>query len=226
MKKYLILMLCILLICAMPVLVYAEGETTAPIETSASATEVTTEAIPEEAAPDTLTTEEIVAWVKAHLEEISVVITLIVTLIYNIRRNAALGKSMTTVNNNAVNIATDSKTTIESALKQITALTAEAKMSKDEISSLLTEIRKNAQEKQTLEATLAEVTTYLKTSKLANMEFADELAELLVLANIPNSKKEELYSRHIAAVNSIAEAEKTEEVVNHEAEEPVKSEAA
>ena len=52
---------------------------------------------------------------------------------------------------------------------------------------------------------------YIKASKLANVELANELAELLVLANIPNSKKDELYSRHIAAVAAISDAEKTEE---------------
>jgi hypothetical protein len=52
-------------------------------------------------------------------------------------------------------------------------------------------------------ATLAEVNTHLQTSKAANIEFANELAELLVLANIPNSKKDELYTRHRAAVDAI-----------------------
>jgi hypothetical protein len=61
--------------------------------------------------------------------------------------------------------------------------------------------------------------TYIKTAKLANVEFANELAELLVLANIPNSKKDELYSRHIAAVGAIAEAEKTEVTTNDGGEE-------
>jgi hypothetical protein len=55
----------------------------------------------------------------------------------------------------------------------------------------------------------------LKLSKDANVEFANELAELLTLANIPNFKKEEIGARHLAAVKAIAEAEaktETEEV--------------
>ena len=60
-------------------------------------------------------------------------------------------------------------------------------------------------------------------SVLANVELANEVAELLVLANIPNSKKEELYSRHLAAVGAIAEAEKIE--VNTEVKEDVEQTA-
>ena len=59
-------------------------------------------------------------------------------------------------------------------------------------------------EKQKLEQTLGEALAYIKTAKLANVEFANELAELLVLANIPNSKKDELYARHRAAVDAIS----------------------
>ena len=203
MKKYLILMLCIVLICAMPTLTYATSEETAPITESE------------------FTTEEIVEWVKAHLEEISVVVTLIVTAVYNFIRNNALGKSMTTVNNNAVTIATNSQDAINKALTSIALTASTVDAYKNEIASLLEEVRKNAEEKQALEKSLADVTAYLKTAKLANVEFANELAELLVLANIPNAVKEELYARHRAAVNSIAEAEKTEvvenEAVNNEA---------
>ena len=75
---------------------------------------------------------------------------------------------------------------------------------------VLEEIRKNAEEKESLEDTLRTVTKALETSKMASMELANEVAELLVLANIPPSKKEELYSRHRAAVDAIETAEKTE----------------
>ena len=204
MKKFLILMLCIVLICAMPTLAFAtEG-----------AAEATT---------DFLTTEEIVEWVKAHLEEISVVITLIITSIAAIGRNKSLNKSMATVNNNAVTIATDSKTAMDNASRDMGLVLAMVNENKEEISRLIAELHKTADEKKTLEEKLDEFTAYLKTSKLANVEFANELAELLVLANIPNAKKEELYARHLAAVNSIADAEKTEVVENGEA---VNNEAA
>ena len=50
----------------------------------------------------------------------------------------------------------------------------------------------------------------METSKAANIELSNEVAELLVLANIPNSKKEELYSRHRAVVDAITTTEVSE----------------
>ena len=203
MKKFLILMLCIILICAMPTLTYATSEESAPIT------------------EDEFTTEKIVEWVKAHLEEISVVVTLIVTSIAAIGRNKSINKSMATVNNNAVTIATDSKTAMDNAYRNMGLMVAMANESKEDLSRLLTKVKQTEDEKKALEEKLDEVTAYLKTAKLANVEFANELVELLVLANIPNSVKDELFARNRAAVASIADAEKTEvvenEAVNNEA---------
>ena len=44
-----------------------------------------------------------------------------------------------------------------------------------------------------------------------NIAFADELAELLTLANIPNFKKESIGASHLARVNAILEAKKKAE---------------
>ena len=60
---------------------------------------------------------------------------------------------------------------------------------------------------------------HLKVAKLANTELANEVAELLVLANIPNSKKDELYARHRAAVALIDAASTENEVENDDGEE-------
>ena len=38
---------------------------------------------------------------------------------------------------------------------------------------------------------------------LADKELSDEIAQLLNLSNLPNSVKDELYARHIAAVKLI-----------------------
>lgn len=212
MKKFLILMLAIILVFAMPVAVFAaEGDTSAPAEQTDT---------------DFPSVDEIVAYVQAHLEEISVIITMIVTIIYNVRKNTKIDKSVTTLNNNAVTVATDSKEAIDKALASIAETAATVSGYKEEIASLLEEVRQNAEEKQALEKTLADVTAHLKTAKLANVEFANELAELLVLANIPNSVKDELFARHRSAVASIAEAEITEVVDDESAEETVNAEAA
>mgnify|MGYP002514089081 CR=1 FL=1 len=61
------------------------------------------------------------------------------------------------------------------------------------------------------EKEFVELKNYLKTSTDANIEFANELAELLGLANIPNHKKEEIGARHLEHVKAILEAEKKAE---------------
>jgi hypothetical protein len=100
-------------------------------------------------------------------------------------------------------VAEDSK----SALAEVTAF-------KDALKELVTDYHKTAEENKVLEHTLSEVHTLLKTMKLADIELGNEIAELLVLANIPNSVKDELYARHVAAVNAISEADKTEVISN------------
>ena len=64
---------------------------------------------------------------------------------------------------------------------------------------------------------MTEIKSYLKTATKANVEFSNELAELLTLANIPNFKKEEIGARHLAAVNAIQAAENEVSAMKHEA---------
>ena len=209
MKKILALVICIiLLVCAFPISAFAEGESVAEVETTVEA--VDTSPTAEESASEEeisgeeaiLTTEDIVEWIKAYFEEISVIVTLILTAFYNIRKHKMLNKSISATNLNAIRVSENSDAAIAEALETIQSY-------KDAFNGLLEEYRSNAVEKQKLEQTLNEALTYIKTAKLANVEFANELAELLVLANIPNSKKDELYSRHIAAVKAIEKAEVT-----------------
>ena len=128
-------------------------------------------------------------------------------MLYYVRDRIKLKGSIGTLNNNAIAVAQNSAETIKAALAGVEGIADVVNKYKGEIESLLGEIRQSAEEKKTLEETLSHVEGLLKTSKLATVELANEVAELLVLANIPISKKEELYSRHRAAVNAIAEAE-------------------
>ena len=201
MKKIFAFVCTILLVCAFSVSAFAEGETSSSVETNVESvttlptteeTATESEISGEEAMPD-ITTELIVGYLKEHLEEISVIFSLILTAFYNVRKHKQLNMSIATTNRNAIAVAENSDLAIQNALNTINGI-----------------LEDKATEKQELENTLNEAMTYIKTSKLANIELANELAELLVLANIPNSKKDELYSRHIAAVQAIAEAEKTE----------------
>lgn len=218
MKKIFAIIMCAIIMCALPVVAFADEavstttEEATPLDTEVIATET------EATSPETvvippvvsdsvkeaeLTTEKIVGYVKSHLEEISVILTMILTVFYQVRKHSALNKSIATLNNNSIAITQNSNSNIQQALKSVEGVSSTVSNYKDELAVLLNEVRQNATEKKRLESALVEVESYLKTSKLANVELANEVAELLVLANIPTSKKDELYSRHRAAVDAI-----------------------
>lgn len=152
-------------------------------------------------------TDVIVNYFTEHLEEFSVIGTLILGIIYEIRKHSKLNGSIGTLNNNAIAIAENSSTTIKAALQEVADIAEVVRKYKNDFESLLQEVRTNADEKQSLEETLAQVEQFLKTAKLATLELSNEVAELLVLANIPNSKKDELYARHTKAVKELEAAE-------------------
>ena len=93
MKKILTFTLCVLLVCLIPVSVCAADGTEAAAETA-----------PTETAAE-LISVKFEEWVLPHLEEISVVITLIFSLFYQMRKHTLLSRSIGTMNNNAVSIA-------------------------------------------------------------------------------------------------------------------------
>lgn len=198
MKKIFAILICALMICAFPIMVFAEGETESVVTEAPAEAET---AVVEADDPNDLSVDMIVGYVQEHLEEISVIITLILSIFYNVRKHGKLNKSITTLNNNSVAVAETSATSIGNVL----AVVAEYKSAMDKA---LEEIRRNDEERAKLEDSLAEVSKYLKATRLANVELGNEVAELLILANIPNSKKDELYARHLAAVNEITEAER------------------
>jgi methyl-accepting chemotaxis protein len=161
-----------------------------------------------EAATELSTTEVVVNWVKSHIEEISVIGSLIMYAFYEIRKHGKLNLSMGVLNNNAVKIAEDSSATIKKALDEVKDIAEVVNKYKEEFEALLGEVRKSAEEKLTLEETLSHVEGFLKTSKIAMLEVSNEVAELLCLANIPMSKRDELYSRHMKAVHELEAVEK------------------
>ena len=215
MKKIFAILMCAFLICTMTVVAFAGDEISTTVDTNAvevetlpTETEIATEGeISGTEDVPTVTTETIVKWVETHLEEISVIVTVICTLILTIRKLALVIKSIVTCNNNTVSVAENSNNAIQEALEQVKVASAVVGTYKDEIVSLLAEVRQSDVEKKKLETALTEVENYLKTAKLANVELSNEVAELLVLANIPNAKKEELYSRHRAAVDALDAAD-------------------
>lgn len=202
MRKFILLICAILLVCATPIAAYAAEDTTEVVVTEE---------------PEKTMTEVVVDYVKEHLEEISVIGTLILTVFYEVRQRGKLNGTIGILNNNAAAVARESAGTIKQALDGIAGVAETVNQYRGEFETLLAEARKNAEEKKTLEETLTHVEGFLKTAKLATLELSNEVAELLVLANIPPSKKEELYSRHMTAVRQIEEAEATE-VTAHDGE--------
>ena len=216
MKKFLALMLCIIIVCAMPLMVFAEGEVSSPVDEEVDVTEnptteetlpegenSATETTPEEDKPTIkdrakTITEKIESWIIKEKELLIALVTIVAAVFYRLRDSSKLNKSIVKLNNNAVDIANNSLEAISGASGAVMGYSTEIK-------ELLDEYRKTAEDNKRLEAALGKVEGYLKNAKAANIELSNEVAELLVLANIPNSKKEELYSRHRAAVDAIAD---------------------
>lgn len=219
MKKILAVILALMLLLV-PLVAYAEGE---EVTESNSTPEVEMPAEEEMSASETeeiatewdhlknLFSENAKDWILAHVEEISVVVTLLMTCFYNMRKHKLLNKSMGTLNNNAITVAKESSNFMSQALSNIESASGAVTNYEAKIGALLEAYKTTAEDKARLEAELVEIKNYLKTSSKANLEFADELAELLGLANIPNYKKEELGARHVAAKKEIIEAEEKAE---------------
>lgn len=206
MKKIFAILMCVLLILAFSTVAFAEEVVT----------EAVTETVTEVGFFDLFvepSVDKFMGYIGSHLEEISVILTLIFSALLSALKNKQINSSVTTLNNNSVAVANNS-------LESMKGMSAVVEKYKEAMTEMLSEIRRNDEERASLEESLAEVSKYLKSTRLANVELANEVAELLVLANIPNSKKDELYARHLAAVNAIAEAEReaseSEEVKENE----------
>lgn len=210
MKKIFAIFMCLFLVCAFPTIALAEGEdlTTEEIMTEAvidtTVEEIVTEEVygGAETMPE-LTTEIIVAWVTDNYEEITVILAVVAAALLIVQRLTMVIKSIISCNNNAAVIAEESKATTQAALDEVKTISTVVDAYKEEFANLLAEVRQTDEEKRNLKTALENVEDFLKKSKSANIELGNTLAELLCLANIPNSKKEELYSRHRAAVEAI-----------------------
>ena len=186
MKKILIVTFCILLVCALPLTVCASGFGT------------------QEAGA--LVSKKFEEWVLPHLEEISVIVTLLFTCVFQFRKNRLLTRSMGTMNNNTVAVAEQSAAMMEQARSGLESAALAVRGYEEKMEALLTAYRSTAEDRERLEAEMREMREYCKTAAEANIEFSNELAELLSLANIPDYKKQEIGARHLAAVRAIRSA--------------------
>ena len=237
MKKFFALILCLMLLCAMPLATFAEGEevtedtTVTEEETVLEQGEIIPEqeeTVPEETEPAPAPEEEtgtdwneikdtlsgaFVEWIEPNIEEIGVVVTLVGYGIMLIKKFKNVLKSLGTMNNNTITISKENANLMEQAMASIESASGAVTAYDVKIAQILAAYQQTAEDKQRLEKVLFEVNNYLKTSTDANVEFANELAELLGLANIPNYKKEEIGARHLEKVKAIIEASKKAEAV-------------
>jgi hypothetical protein len=152
------------------------------------------------------------AWIEPNMEEIGVIITLVAYGIASFNKLKKVLTSMGVLNNNAITIAKDSKAGMNNAAEAINAASSAVIGYETQIKALLEAYKIKAEREAMLERELVEIKNYLKTSTDSNIEFANELADLIALANIPNYKKEELGSRHMTAVNALIGAEERAEI--------------
>ena len=262
MKKILILMLCVILFCGVPLMASAEDEvppesteteeTTPGTEETPTDTEETppaeevppVEEVPEE--PELTLPEKIVGFITAKYDSTALIgftITLIAYVAFGIQQFKNIGGKLGIFNNNVVKVAEDSSKAIDASFVEVKGIAensigavkealGEAKeiiqaisegnttaltdvLTKVEafstvITEFLDRVGDTESDKASLKAALDEAAKNNHLMKQVVLENANMMAELLMLANIPNSKKEELYARHLSAVNAIADAEKSE----------------
>ena len=201
MRKLLAVILFVMLM-AFPVLTFAE-EVEPTVEENVPPVE---EVVTEEEFEPTMT-ENIVNYVKEHLEEIFVIVGGALFAFYEGVVRKKMNGSIGTLNNNAITIATDSTKAVKDALGEVKEIANIVKNYKEELEAILKEVRKNGEEKQSLEQMLTKVETFLNTSKLACLEMSNEVADLIMLSNIPTTKKSELYGRHMQKVHELEAAE-------------------
>lgn len=212
--KRIFAILIVLMLWTMPLVAFAEDATfpTEEAEVDTSTTEETpTEgeiSLPEETTEEvTALTDTIVKWIEEHSAELGIIVTLIGYGIVMIKKLGTVLKSAGVMNNNAITIANTSTDFMGNALTEMKTASGAVVQYDSRILELLTAFKQTLEDRAMLERELVEIKNYLQTSSKSNLEFANEFAELLALANIPNYKKEEMGARHLAALNAIIDAE-------------------
>lgn len=148
----------------------------------------------------------VVNWLYDNYDKALVTLFLLMSMLYDRVRDKKNRKDIGTLNNNAITIASDGKQFMGNALSEMQNVSGAVIQYDERITALLAAYQQTAEDKQRLEAKLVEIENYLKINADANIEFANELAELLGLANIPNYKKDELGARHVESVKAILDA--------------------
>lgn len=121
--------------------------------------------------------------------------------------NKNLKKHIGILNGNAIEIAETSAKKTDDNTQQLQLMkeqmTAWQEALEGKISLTLNVVTKTAEEREALEAALAKNNDLMNKAVIALMENSDEIANLLLMSNIPTSKKEEMYNNHYEAVKAI-----------------------
>ena len=167
-------------------------------------------------------TDSIKSYFTGNLEEISVLVSLVFMAIWSKIRDGKLGSSLGTLNSNSIKIAKTSAEITEAAAEKMQAVSDKLNNFEKRFESIenmyksaLSAIEKIAGENNNVSATLERLGSVIQVLIMAVKEDADEVANLLCLSNIPNSKKDEMYGSHINAVRAI---EAMEEGLNNDGE--------
>lgn len=190
MKKIFMILLCAIMIVAVPTVAFAEE--------AAPETEETTTVVEVEEKPTI--TEMIVDYVKENAEPILAMVASFASAIMVKFISGKLSNSVSTLNNNSITIAKDAGDKLSGASKDL-------KVYLEKAAEVLSKLEKSEEEKTAIEDMLCKTTALIETSKIALVELGNEFAELLLLANIPNAKKESFYSSHKEAMRKLEEAE-------------------
>lgn len=182
MKKLFMILLCVLMMTAVTSTIALAAEDTPETEESLTIT------------------EKVVNYVKDHVEEGLTMLAAIASAVIVKLISGKLSNAVGTLNNNSITIANTASEKISAAAKKL-------EQYEEKMSEFLAEFRKTEEEKKRIEDMLSKSNTVIETSKLALIELGNEFAELLLLANIPNTKKESFYASHKEAMKKLEEAE-------------------
>ena len=159
-------------------------------------------------------TDGIATYVKEHLEEISVIASLVIAAIYAKIKDGKFGASLGTLNNNAIAIAKDAAAKMTEVAGKLesyeTNITSKLEEFEKKYGDLLGAFEADEEERLSFADTLARLEKLMAAVKLAATENSDEIANLILLSGIPNAKKDELYGKHLLVVEALEAIEEGE----------------
>lgn len=160
-----------------------------------------------ESITESTVTDGIATYVKEHLEEISVIVSLIAAVIYSKIKDGKFGASLGTLNNNAITIAKDASEKMREVANKLECyekgITDKLNEFEKKYGDLLGAFESDEEERLSFKDTLARIEKLLSAVKLAAIENSNETANLILLSGIPNAKKDELYGDHLVAIRAL-----------------------